>query len=319
MKDCTKTCAAMQFSSRLLTVVQTLHNYRLLCPGANFLREGRVCEECLGRTIAWPGVWHACYRDSHAASAAPTAMLAVHYGLQTWQRKVDVYVALTEFARRKHIDGGIPAERLMVKPNTLQSDPGLKTGLGDYAIFIGRLSEEKGIRLLLNAWSKLSRNIPLLVVGDGPLRDEVRADVARYELVAVSFLGSLPRHETLRLLHRARFLVLPSTCFESFPMVVVEAFACGVPVITSGHGAPAEIVIDREMGLHFEAANSEDFASQVVWAWTHTEELRDMGRAARREYEEKYTCEVNYQRLMEIYGMALAKPISETAMLMAER
>jgi glycosyltransferase involved in cell wall biosynthesis len=246
-------------------------------------------------------------------------MLAVHHGLQTWQRKVDVYVALTEFAKRKHIDGGISAERLMVKPNTLQSDPGPKIGLRDYAIFIGRLSEEKGIRLLLKAWSRLSRNIPLLIVGDGPLRDEVRTDVARHELAAVSFLGSLPHHETVRLLHRARFLVLPSICFESFPMVVVEAFACGVPVITSGHGAPAEIVIDREMGLHFEAANSEDFASQVVWAWTHTEELRDMGRAARREYEEKYTSEVNYQRLMEIYGMALAKPISETAMLIAAR
>src|SRR5882724_6530140 len=159
-------------------VVQTLHNYRLLCPAATFLRDGKVCEACLSRSVPWPGVLHGCYRGSRPATAAVAAMLAVHRAIGTWQERVDVYIALTEFARRKFIEGGLPAERIVVKPNFVASDLGPKQGRGDYALFVGRLSEEKGLGVLLNAWGRLRELIPLRIAGDGPLREEI-VDVMR--------------------------------------------------------------------------------------------------------------------------------------------
>ena len=286
-------------------VVQTLHNYRLLCPGANFLRDGRVCEECLGRSVPWPGVWHGCYRNSHAATASVAAMLAVHRSLGTWWKKVGVFIALTEFARQKHIEGGLPRERLVVKPNFLQADPGPKTGPGEYALYVGRLSEEKGVRVLLDAWSRLNDAIPLFIVGQGPLAGELMQAVESRHLKSVSMLSGLPNPEVLKLLHRARFLALPSVCFEGFPMTVVEAFACGVPVIASSHGSAGEIIQDARTGLHCKPGSAEDLANKAGWAWRHAAQMEEMGMAARAEFEARYTAKHNYRRLMEIYEQAL--------------
>lgn len=288
-------------------VVQTLHNYRLLCPGANFLRDGRVCEECLGRSVPWPGVWHRCYRNSHVATASVAAMLTVHRSLRTWWSKVAVFIALTEFARQKHIEGGLPGERIMVKPNFLQTDPKARPGPGGYALYIGRLSEEKGVRVLIDAWSRLRDAIPLVVVGEGPLADEVTQQVERQGLSAVSILGRLPNQEVLGLLHGARFLVLPSVCFEGFPMTVVEAFGCGVPVIASGHGGAREIIKDGSTGLHVKPGDADDLARKAEWAWQHHKAMEEMGRAARVEFEARYTARHNYRRLLEIYEQALSR------------
>jgi glycosyltransferase involved in cell wall biosynthesis len=288
-------------------VVQTLHNYRLLCPGANFLRDGRVCEECLGRSLPWPGVLHGCYRGSRAATASVTAMLTVHRSLHTWQDKVDLFIALTEFARQKHIAGGLRAERIVVKPNFLPSDPCQKIGPGDYALYVGRLSEEKGARVLINAWSRLSVAVPLLLVGDGPLANEVAEHIARQRLTSISMLGRLANDEVLRLLHGARFLVAPSVCFEGFPMTILEAFGCGVPVIASGHGGAGEVVHDGSTGWHVPPGDSVALASKVEWAWRHPDSMHEMGRAARVEFEAKYTAGQNCRRLLEIYERALSR------------
>ena len=287
-------------------VVQTLHNYRLLCPSANFLRDGRVCEECLGRSVPWPGVWHGCYRDSMAATASIAAMLAVHRSLHTWQVKVDLFIALTEFARQKYIAGGLPAERIVVKPNFLPSDPCPKLGLGDYALYVGRLSEEKGARVLLDAWSRLRAAIPLLLVGDGPLANEIAEHIARRGLTSISMLGRLANGEVLRLLHGARFLLVPSVCFEGFPMTILEAFACGVPVIAAGHGGAGEVVRDGVTGMHVPPGDSAALALKAEWAWQHSDLTGEMGRAARAEFEDKYTAAQSYRRLLKIYERALA-------------
>ena len=155
-----------------VAVVQTLHNYRLLCPAATFLRDGRVCEDCLGRA-PWPGVVHACYRDSVAASSVLASMLTYHRARRTWTEMIDVYVALTEFAREKFVEGGLPEAKIVVKPNFLDSHLSTPEEPKAYALFVGRLSKEKGLSVLLSAWRTLGARIPLKIVGDGPLAQEV--------------------------------------------------------------------------------------------------------------------------------------------------
>jgi glycosyltransferase involved in cell wall biosynthesis len=278
-------------------VVQTLHNYRLICPAAACLREGKVCEECLGRSVAWPGVVHGCYRGSQAATAAVSSMLAVHRIMGTWRDKVDVYIALSEFARQKFITGGLPAERIMVKPNFVEPDPGARQGLGEYALFVGRFSEEKGLRVLLASCRDLQGKVPLRIAGEGPLLNEIKQFLSINSSTDITLLGQLNRGEIIQAMHEARFLVFPSIWFEGFPVSITEAFACGLPVIASRLGSMAEIVTDKVTGLHFSAGNSQDLSRQIDWAWTHPDEMRAMGRRARIEYETKYTAQTNYEQL----------------------
>ena len=286
-----------------IPVVQTLHNYRLVCPAATFLRDGHLCEECLGRKVAWKAVAHGCYRGSRAASAAVTAMLATHRAMQTWQTKVDAYIALSEFARKKHIAGGLPAQRLVVKPNFVHPDPGPRSSqeAGQYALFVGRLSEEKGLRGLLAAWKRLARPIPLFLLGDGPMREEIAPQMGSTSLPETSLIGGVSRAEVFQWMRGARFLLCPSHWFEGCPLVIVEAFACGVPVIATGHGPTAEMVAHGRTGLHVVAGNDADLAAKVEWAWSHPTEMQVMGEAARREFEVKYSAEQNYNHLIALY------------------
>jgi glycosyltransferase involved in cell wall biosynthesis len=286
-------------------VVQTLHNYRLLCPGAYFLRDGRVCEECLGRSVPWPGVVHGCYRESRAATAAVATMLAVHRVMKTWREKVGVYIALSDFARKKFIEGGLPGERIVVKPNFVDPDPGLKCGAGEFALYVGRLSVEKGLRVLLGAWGRLQEKIPLRIAGDGPLKEEIAAEIKTRELSSVELLGRRAPSEIVSLMQGARFLVLPSVCYENFPLAVAEAFACGLPVIASRLGSMAEIVADGDTGLHVAPGDSAELAAKADWAWRNPGRLQEIGKAGRQEYVSKYGPEQNYKRLMGIFERAI--------------
>jgi glycosyltransferase involved in cell wall biosynthesis len=288
-------------------VVQTLHNYRLLCPSATLMREGKVCEACLGRSVAWPGVIHACYRGSRAATTAVAATVAVHRAMGTWRQKVRVYVALTEFARRKFVEGGLPPERIVVKPNFIGRDPGPKKERGEYALYVGRLSEEKGPQVLLRGWSRLRVAIPLKIAGAGPSQEELGREIAAKQLNEVNLLGQVDSQVVTSLFHGARFLVLPSLCYENFPLTVAQAFACGVPVIASRLGSVAEIVGDGKTGLHFSAGDDADLAAKVEWAWTHPEQMQNMGRQARAEYEAKYTAKRGLDNLMSVYRRALER------------
>jgi glycosyltransferase involved in cell wall biosynthesis len=294
-------------------VVQTLHNYRLLCPGATFQREGRVCEDCLGRS-PWRGVLHGCYRDSRAATAAVALMLSVHRWLGTWSKMVDCYIALTEFSRAKFIEAGIPAEKIFVKPNFVYSAPmafNPPSSIANHestegpALFVGRLSPEKGVRTLLAAWQRLGKRVPLRVVGDGPFRAELEGYARQHNLPEVHFDGRLNQEQTLAAMKRSRFLVFPSEWYETFGRVAVEAFSCGVPAIASRLGALEEIVADGRTGLHFTPGSAGDLAAKVEWACAHPVEMAAMGRAARAEYEAKYTPERNYATLMGIYERTL--------------
>lgn len=287
-------------------VVQTLHNYRLLCPNAYFLRNGRVCQQCLGRTVPWPGVLHACYRQSRAATAVVATMLVAHHIFQTWQNQVAAYIALTEFARQQFIAGGLPAEKVFVKPNFVEHDPGPKQIFGDYALYVGRLSDEKGTRPLLAAWAQLRQEIRLKIAGDGPVREELALALGRVGSVrVVQWLGAVPQSKILALMRGARFLVVPSICFENFPLAIAEAFASALPVIASRLGAMAEIVADGETGLHFAPGDPSDLAAKAEWAWTHPREMAAMGLRARAVFEEKYSPGSALANLESIYGWAL--------------
>lgn len=280
-----------------IPVVQTLHNYRLLCAGATLFRGGQVCEDCLERRSLLPALVHGCYRDSRPATAAIIAMLAAHRTARTWQRMVDVYITLTEFSRRKFIEGGIPANRISVKPGILPHDPGVGQGRGGYALFVGRLSREKGVHVLADAWQRLS-DIPLTVVGEGPLGDTLWPS-------GVTWLGRQSREHLLGLMKNACVLVVPSIWYECAPAVIMEAFASGVPVIASDLGSMPELVADHRTGLLFRPNDDADLAAKVRWAFEHPEEMAAMRALARREYEQKYTAERNYKMLMEIYDRAL--------------
>jgi glycosyltransferase involved in cell wall biosynthesis len=286
-------------------VVQTLHNYRLLCPVGTFFRDGKVCEECLDHTL-WRSIRNGCYRDSRAETAAVGMMLAVHRTRHTWEREVESYVVLSEFARKKFLRGGLPPQKIFVKPNFVDPDPLPREGKGEYAIFAGRLSPERRVSTLLDAWAVLRSRIPLMIVGGGEQRDHLAQKAAWNHLDMVEFTGLLPHDKTIAAIKRARFLIFSSEWYETFGLTMIEAFACGVPVICSRMGAMQEIVEDGRTGLHFTPGDSQDLAEKVEWAWNHPELMQKMGEEARREYENKYTAEKNYPRLMEIYRRAIA-------------
>jgi glycosyltransferase involved in cell wall biosynthesis len=286
-------------------VIQTLHNYRLLCPVALFFRDGRVCEDCMGKAVPWPGVVHRCYRGSRTASGVIATMLTVHRALRTWTEMVDVYVALTEFARKKFIEGGLPAEKIVVKPNFVAPDPGRGQGGGGYALFVGRLAPEKGTGTMLAAWNRLGTRISLKIVGDGPLRDQVVEAAATQS--NVEWLGHRSVADVHALMGKADMLVFPSQWYETFGRVAAEAFAAGTPVIAANIGAVAELVEHGRTGLKFRTGDPEDLVTQVEWALSHPTELRSMREEVRAEFEAKYTAERNYRTLMEIYEAALER------------
>jgi glycosyltransferase involved in cell wall biosynthesis len=289
---------------RGIPVVQTLHNFRLLCPAATFYRDGKVCEECAEHSL-WRGIYHGCFRDSRPATATVALMLACHRRLGTWNEHVNCYIALTEFSRNKFIAAGLPADKIVVKPNFLDPDPGERKHPGNYALFVGRLSPEKGVSTLLEAWKQLQEQCALHIVGDGPEREALEAQARQRHLAGVTFRGHLSREETIAEMKGAQFLVTPSVCYESFPMTFAESFACGTPVICSRLGGMREIVDDHRTGLHFTAGEAGSLAQTLEWAINHPRDLAEMGRAARREYETRYAARGNYSLLKKIYQAAL--------------
>ncbi len=284
-----------------VAVVQTLHNYRLICPNALCYRDGRACEDCRGRTPPWPGVRHACYRGSRAQTAVVATMLTVHRLRRTWSRDVDRYVVLSAFARDRLCAGGLPGDRVVVKPNFVDPDPGPGGG-GGGILFVGRLVGYKGVPTMLRAWQSGLTGARLRIVGDGPLTGDVER--AAGCLPAITYLGRLARPETLAQMQASDALLFPSELYENFPLTIAEAFACGVPVIAARIGAAAELVAEGETGLLFAPGDAADLAAKVAWAAANPRRLREMGLAARRAFVARYTGDANYAMLMEVYAQA---------------
>jgi glycosyltransferase involved in cell wall biosynthesis len=299
-------------ASRLrLPVVQTLHNYRLLCLQAMLIRDGKLCEDCVGK-LPWRGVVRKCCRNSTAQSAVLAGMLGVHRAIGTYRNKITRYIALDESCRVKFIEGGLPAERIRIKPNFV-SDPDVRfAGKRRGGLFVGRLSPEKGISTLVEAIS-LGRIEPVGVIGGGP-------DAAWLSGVGgVELLGFLSRPAIFKRLAAASWLVVPSVWYEPFGLVVVEAFACGTPVIASRIGALGNLVEDGVTGLLVKPGDPRELAEKMSWAQSHPAEMARMGAAARKRYEMEFTPAANYSRLIAIYREAMeatgfqARPLTSAA------
>ena len=283
-------------------VVQTLHNYRLICAGAMLTRNGRPCEQCVGHA-PWPALRHRCYRDSLPATSAVVWMLTRNRARRTYETLVDRYIALTRFAAEKLVAGGLPPDRMELKPNFLPRPRGPGAGDGNYAVFVGRLSREKGLRTLLEAW-KAVKGLPLKIVGDGPLRPDLE-DTARRNALAVEFVGRRTSEEVLDLLASAALCVVPSEWYEGFPMVVVEAYSCGTPVVASRIGSLSEIVVEGVTGAGFEPGNAADLAARVSALVANRPRLAALRRTTRAEFDSLYTADRSYETLLAIYSRAI--------------
>lgn len=285
-------------------VVQTLHNYRLFCANAQCVRGGRPCTECLGAALPLAAVRHACYRGSRLATGTVAAMVLMHRAIGTWQGAVDTYIAPTEFARQLFISAGLPAGRLVVKPHFVEPDPGVGGHRGGFALYVGRLSREKGIETLLEAWS-LDRSLPpLTIVGDGPLAPMVQDASAH---LPITWYGAQPAATVHALMRDAQCLVFPSITFETFGQVVAEAFAAGTAVVASDGGAAKELVADGRSGLLFRNADAVSLAAQVARMAADREARERMGRAARGHYEATFTAAASYRALFDIYSTAMTR------------
>lgn len=281
--------------------VMTLHNFRILCPTTSLYHDDQVCERSLKHSAFW-AVPHKAYRSSYLATLSLACTVDFHKWMRTWHRKVDVFIALTDFAKAKFVEGGLAAAQIMVKGNAIADPavggPASETRHG--ALYVGRLSSEKGIATLLAAWQGV--DYPLRIVGDGPLR--AMCDAAQNE--NITCLGRLDRTHVYKAMREAAFLVLPSTCYEMFPLTLVEAFAHGLPVIASGHGGLLSLLDDGATGLTFKPGDAADLRAKVRWAAEHPAELTKMGVRARATYEAKHTAERNYENLMAVYARALS-------------
>lgn len=285
--------------------VLTLHNYRLFCPAAIPIRDGMVCTECLDKRSAMPAMVHGCYRGSRVATLPLALSVGLHRAIGTWTKQVDAFICLSEFQRELMIEAGLPREKVHVKPNFYPGNPDVTdwTERKPFVVFAGRLTAEKGIVNLIRAWQTWGGTAPeLRLIGDGELRPELERMAIG---LPVKFLGRLNTEQTHAQMASARLLVLPSECFETFGLVVVEAFAHGTPAAVSNIGSLPAIVEDGKNGLVFEPANPQSLLQVVRTAWETHGLLERLGQGARAEFESKYTEEANYATLMEIYQEAI--------------
>lgn len=287
-----------------IPIVQALRNYRSFCANSFLYRDGAICTQCLTSKAAWHGLRYRCYRDSLGATSALVAMQLFHRVLRVQQRYVDAFFTPTQFAREIHIRGGYPPDTLFVRSNFLIPDLGPSQSHAGYALYVGRLSEEKGVDTLINAWREEHLPVPLKIVGNGPQEHALKqlaSDVARIE-----FLGALDMDGVLQQIAGARCLIMPSRWYETFGRTIAEAFSRGTPVIASRLGAMQELVEDGVNGYCFTAGNSNSLAG-AVRKLTASDEAAEkaMRAAARQTFERRFHRENSYLQLLQVYEFAL--------------
>jgi glycosyltransferase involved in cell wall biosynthesis len=291
-----------QVNASGIPVIQTLHNFRMLCANALLYRNGALCMDCVGKALPVDGILHGCYRGSRVGSAIVTAAYAFHRMVRTWDC-VDLFIAVSDFEREMLIRGGLPAEKIVVKPNFIASDKyGAESNLEDIALYVGRLSPEKGICTLLSAWNSGKLPMRLKIIGDGPLAEEVRSCAARNS--AVQYMGLQPPDTVYREMAKAKFLVFPSECFETFGRTVAEAFSQRTPVLASDLGAVRELVEDGVTGYRFSPGDSNALIEGALRFQVGDAYLQ-MRSNCRNVFLNRFTAEMNCNQLIDIYSKAI--------------
>ncbi len=289
-----------------IPIVQTVHNYRFLCPIGTFYRKGQICEDCL-QNGKISSVINKCWKDSYFYSLVLSKILANIEKRKVVSEKIRHLITLTPFSKQKFIDNGFDRNKISLKPNFIDAKsspcPSSREN-GEYGLFVGALRDYKGIRTLVNAWQNFKIDFPLKIIGEGPLHNELEkcSDGTRIEI-----LGAKPFDETLHFMRKSLFLVVPSECYETGSRVTIEAFACGVPVIATNHGALKDLVDHGKTGLLFERTNTRDLAQKINSLVQNPLFAKKLGKNARRKYEERYAVEENYKILMDIYTKVLEK------------
>lgn len=297
-----------------IPTIQSLHNFRLLCVNSQFLRNGKVCEDCLGKA-PWRGVVLRCYRQSFVDSAAVARMIMVNQRRGTWRDMVNAFVVMSEHTRFKFIEGGFPGDRIFVKPNFIE-DPGIAgppPSLSRTILYIGRLSPEKGLSNLLTAWSRaaVQPRDRLLIVGDGPQRQTLQRQAATLGLQQprVTFAGWKNRSEIFALLAASRAVVLPSIWYEGggCPVSLVEALASGRPALISAIGGMCEMIAHEHNGLTVLPRDVNGLAGSLSRLLADNDLADRLGANARNDFETKYSPAQNYESLVRIYRFAIEK------------
>jgi glycosyltransferase involved in cell wall biosynthesis len=289
-----------------IPTVVTLHNFRLNCAAGTLFRNADICEKCWGRA-PWPAIRHRCYQQSFLASAAAVRAQFAYRDLVKRGLLIDQYIALTEFARGKHVEIGIPNERIIVKGNSVLDPPQMGAGAGKYVLFVGRLGPEKGIQTILEAWQSLGSRAPKLrMVGEGPLAQEISTRTAAFNL-NIEMLGVQPKSSVMELMRNARMLVFASRWYEGFPLVIVESLACGTPVLGSRIGGIPELIVEGVTGALFSPANAEALAQGVLRLLQLVNSNGGMRVNCRTEFERRHAPDGNTRALVGIYNAVLER------------
>lgn len=289
-----------------IPVVQTLHNFRLLCAEASFLRDNRPCQDCVGKAFPAPALKHKCYKGSLAGTVPLVAMQVVNRLNGSFTKKVNAYIVLSEFAKEIFTRGGLPAHRLHVKGN-FNEDPGMEPEPRKRQfVFVGRLSPEKGPDVLAKAWAKgAPEGWTCEALGEGKMREEVESITRGIDTIRWS--GWKEKPEVEHDIRSSRFLVMTSTCYEGFPLSLGEALSMGTPAVVPDHGAMPWISEVPEIGLQFKACDPDDLHRVLHQAAAMAdEEWQRRSDAARARYEAHFTAERNFEQLMDVYRAALA-------------
>jgi glycosyltransferase involved in cell wall biosynthesis len=298
-----------------IPVVQTLHNFRMLCANAILYRNGKLCQDCLGKVFPLGGALNGCYSASRIGSAIVSTAFSYHRLAHTWD-SISTFIALSEFQRRLLVRGGIDPAQIVVKPNFVKDTGDVGDGSGGYALFVGRLTLEKGIRTVLKAWRQNAMPVPLKILGDGPLLGEVQEMAMK--LPQIEYLGQRPAPEVYAVMGGAKFMIFSSECYEPFALTIVESFSRGTPVLAADLESIAELVKDRQTGLRFAPGDADDLTAKISLLLGDEGNYQAMRLQCRCLYEERYTDKINRGFLVEIYQRAIASAHKQTDDMLPE-
>lgn len=287
-------------------VVITLHNFRLICPSAILMHKNKIYEKSL-KYSAYSTIIDKIYKDSYLGTFAVARMIEYHKRKNTWNLKVDQFIALTKFAKSKFLEAGFSSEKISIKPNFCNLSNSTLNQKREGVLFVGRLSEEKGIHVLLESWKKMK--VKLKIIGDGPLLDKVKNCNNKY----IEYLGFMKQEDIFSEMKKSSFLVFPSTWYEGFPMVILESFANGLPVVASNLGSMGEIIKNNYNGLHFASGDSNDLFKKVDSLIHDKNKCNQLSKNAINDYNEYYSDKKNYKLLLKIYKQVISEKQSKNS------